>query len=399
MDTKAYANISYVGIATAFNAGLGFLFLTAVARYFSIEDFGKYALLVSLLVSLSKLLDFGTTSLYVAKSITENTNYKDIFVSSKVYLFLLSLPIFIGALVLLNLADFQTVFIFTLGMIFYGVNYTLFALFQKVQNYTALILLNGIPALIKGLFAFLLFFNFVRLSVPQAFSVFSYSLACGFVVYFLLPAAYKTFNLLDFGQAKKFLAESISPGIAQLINDGFSAIGNSIAKIVSNFTGVGIYSLADKIASVFVFVSFSIFTVLLPKNSERKKNNKGYDFTETLLLSTGVFVLAGIIAITGKYLVPWFFADKFNSSLPILNILVFSSAVISINSFLENYFYVEAKTNYLPAISITRLGFFIIFAGLLLPSFNMVGLALAQLISSIVGISLTVSLILKKSTA
>lgn len=394
MEKKSILSISYVGIGTAFNAGLGFLFLTALAKTLSVEEFGKYALLSSLLVAISKILDFGTTSLYVSKSITQEKELKSVLVSTRIILFLISLPISILALVLLNLATAPIFLIFLSGIIFYGLNYTIFAFFQKEQDYLALILINLIPALLKGLFAALLFFRITTLSVEQAFMIFAFSIGLSLILYFFLPAKYKytKFSLLGVWD---FLKQTLSPGTSQIISDSFSAIGNSIAKITTNLTSLGVYSMADKISSVFVFVSFSIFTVLLPKNAQREKDNKKYDFKETAFLATGVFVLATFIVFAARFIVPWFFENKFNDSLPVLNILVFASAIAAINMFMENYFYVVGKTNYLAKIALTRLGFLFIFSALLIPFMAIKGLAMAQLLAALINLLIVIYLIKK----
>lgn len=81
MRKKSFINIFVVGAGNGINAILGLMFFTAVARTLSIEDFGKYALLASLLVSLSKIMDFGTNSLFVAKSIAKTQQYVNRFFS------------------------------------------------------------------------------------------------------------------------------------------------------------------------------------------------------------------------------------------------------------------------------------------------------------------------------
>ena len=57
MFSTSMIRIAFVGGGNAAGAGLGLLFLTAVARSLSLEDFGKYALITSVMVSLSRLMD------------------------------------------------------------------------------------------------------------------------------------------------------------------------------------------------------------------------------------------------------------------------------------------------------------------------------------------------------
>ena len=69
MRLRSLYNISIVSTGNIFNAVLGMLFLFAVAKTLSIEVFGKYALITSVLVSISKIIDFGTNSIYVSNSL------------------------------------------------------------------------------------------------------------------------------------------------------------------------------------------------------------------------------------------------------------------------------------------------------------------------------------------
>ncbi len=148
-----------------FNATLGFVFLSVAARSLEVDQFGRYALLASLLIFLSKIMDFGTNSIYVARSIqTQDKKLTDHFVSIKIILFLISLPISMLLLLLFKLSSPIVVLTFIMGLVFYGINYTLFGLFQKVEHYLMLIFLHTIPALIKGLFALLIFTGLVKFS-------------------------------------------------------------------------------------------------------------------------------------------------------------------------------------------------------------------------------------------
>ena len=124
MPTKSLRKISFVGLGNIFNAGLGFLFLTAVARALDLETFGKYALLSTLLLTISKIVDFGANSVYVARSIKEQNNkLSDTLFTLKILQFLVSVPISIASLKLLNIYDTATALIFILGILAYTTNY------------------------------------------------------------------------------------------------------------------------------------------------------------------------------------------------------------------------------------------------------------------------------------
>lgn len=389
MLKKSLSKISLVSAGNIFNAILGFAFLTAAAKTLSVEQFGKYALLTSLLVSLTKIIDFGTNSLFVAQSITKSKNLINSFITLKIILIFLTLPISYFILAVFRLLNFPIFIIFTIGVFAYGKNITLFAFFQKCEKFGLAVLLNTLPALIKSVFAVFVLFGLVRLNLLQTFSIFSASMISSALLYIFLPSEFKTFKL-SFAEVKDLFFNAAPAGISQFINNGWSAISNSVAKLTNTFANVGIFSLADKIANVFSLISISIFTVLLPKNAERKKDNLKYDFKETIVLSGGIIVLSVVaMGISGAF-IQKVFQQKYLGSIELLNILIAASAITAIHTFIENYFYIEEETKTLLFITISKLISFLLFCALLIPIFSIKGIAFSQLISAICALIVTV---------
>jgi O-antigen/teichoic acid export membrane protein len=381
--------VSAVSLGNIFNAVLGLTFLTAVARSLPIEDFGKYALLTTLLVGISKIVDFGTNSVYVAQSIAKDDDIKNIFVTSKIYLLAATVPVSILILYLLNLLEPEILVIFLIGLFAYGVNYTLFAFFQKSERFGFAVGLNTIPATIKFVAAVLILSGLLAVTVELAFLIFAGAIIFSSVLYHWLPDEQKGFEFTKLG-VSEMIKESTPAGISIIIHDGWSAIANSVAKITKALTGVGIFSIADRIANVFTIISFSIFTVLLPKSARTKRNEQAYDIKETVILSLGILLLAVIaVSLTG-FAVPLVFGEKFTASVSILNVLIFASALSAIHSFIENYFFVEEKTPVILGITLTRLFVFLTAAFLLIPIISLQGLAYAQLLAAIVALAITV---------
>jgi O-antigen/teichoic acid export membrane protein len=383
MGKKSYASISFVSVGNILNTVLGFLFLTVIARSLSLEDFGRYALLTSLLTFLAKGTDFGTNSLYVSTSITsDNKELLGIFYSLKALLITIFLPVALAVLLVLHITDPYLIGIFIFGLVAYGINFTMYSLFQKHEQYSMLILVNSIIAVIKFIFATLIFFNVFIPTLTSAFAIFSLSVYPSLILIVFLPTEFKKFKL-SIRNTSEFLKEAFPAGISLLVSEGWSSIANIITKFAKSFSDVGLYSLADKLSAIFSLISFSIFTVLLPKNSRRKKENKMYDFKETTLIASGILLLACIGVIASKMLVVPIFGENFRASLPILYILLFASALTAINTFMENYFFVEKKTTNLLPISLTRLISFVGISFVLLPIYSINGIAWASLISSL----------------
>lgn len=384
--------VSFVSAGNLLNAGLGLIFLTACAKVLPVDDFGKYALITTLLVFMSKVVDFGSNSVFVAESlkIGESAGLIKRFYVLKLFLFGVAGLLSILTLCLLGFNSFRVLIVFSLGLVFYSVNVTFFAIFQSLEQFGQAVLLNTIPAGLKALFGGLVLMNLVTLSFISAFAIFALSMGLSVLLYALIPRKFKPAYGLH-GSATEFLAmfkSSVPAGIAQLIAQGWPAIANTIVKLAKSFTDVGVFYLADKLANVFSLISLSIFTVILPHNARRKSENLPHDLKETVLLGVLVLLLAvGFVSVSGIF-VSKLFGDKFSGSLLILDLLIIASAISAIHAFMENYFYVHDSTKTIMYISLAKLLVFIMMALVLIPVFSLKGLAISQLLSAIIGLVL-----------
>lgn len=393
--------VSLVSAGNILNAVFGLIFLTACARVLSVPDFGKYALLTSLLVFMSKVVDFGSNAVFVAESLkTQNKQVLIIrFYMLKLALFAVAAALSLISLRVLNLADSVIALVFLAGLVFYAINVTLFAIYQSSEMFLHAVLLNTIPAVFKAGFGALVLAGFFTPTLQQFYMVFSLSMGLCFALYLFIPKNFK----LGIGRsvtpsaALPIFKTSAPAGISQLISQGWPAISNTIIKISKGFSDVGVFYLADKIANVFSLISLSIFTVILPQNARRKKENLPHDLKETAFLGALILVLAlGFVSVSGVF-VGKLFGDKFSGSLLILDILVISSAISAIHAFMENYFYIHDSTKTIMYISLAKLSIFIVLALVLIPSLSLKGLALAQLISSLLGFAVVVVMTISAS--
>ena len=390
MTKKSLVNVSFVGIGNAINAGLNFAFIIAIANTLNLDAFGKYAFLTTLLVAISRLTDFGTNSIYVAKSIIfGKKSLTHIFYTLKILLLIIAIPVSLILLLSFNFNNILILTLFVLGLIAYLINYTLQAIFQKSERFGKLVLTNLLPSVIKGIFALLLFTKLIDLNLYGAFSVFSLCIFSSALFILFLDKDQKTFNFVP----KKILPAlrlAYPGGISQLIQEGWPSINTSITKITSEFTDVGIFSLADKISRTFCIAAVSIFTVLLPKSAKRKKEKLGYDFKEITLLSGLILILATVSTVVVKFLMPVVFGNKFNESIGLLGILIFAAAFTAIHTFIEHIFYIEEKTKYIMYINVSKLVVFLVSTILFIPIYSLYGLAISNLIAGIFGVVATI---------
>jgi O-antigen/teichoic acid export membrane protein len=150
-----------------------------------------------------------------------------------------------------------------------------------------------------------------------------------------------------------------------------------------NLSDLGNYSFASKLSNVFSVISYSIYTVILTSNARRKKEDKNYNLFESIILGLILLLIAGAGTLVAPALINHFFQGKFNESIVVFGILIFSGAFSSIHKFLDNYFFIEEKSVTLFKITSFKLVLFLTLSIIFINSFGIIGLALADLIVSI----------------
>ncbi len=273
-------------------------------------------------------------------------------------------------------------------------NYLFYAYFQKAEMYAEMIILNTLGQVIKGVYATLFLLNIIEPSLNLSFGVFSLSIFAGIFLYVRIPVELKNFKF-DLTSVKDLFKESYPAGISQLIAESWSTISNGVAKFTSGFSDVGVLSVASKISNIFNLVALSIFAVLLPKNAQLKKKKVGYDFLETGIIAAAVMLMAVAATFVARLFVVQIFGEKFENSLGLLDILIYAAAIASIHSFLENFFFIEGKTNYIIAASFGKLTAYILAAIVLVPVMSLYGIAWANIVSSVAGLGIAIYFIWK----
>lgn len=400
---SSYKNLSIVGFSNFLNLGLGLILFSAAAKSLSLDEFGVYSFLTILLVWFSKFIDFGSNSDFVSNFLGKSKSYLNELINFKIISFVFSsvlgsIAVFTAVSYyysfknqVINIDLYLIIPFFILGLFFYGINYLMFALYQKDEKFLKASLLNFIPALIKGAIGILVLLEFINLNLDLFFGVFAISMIGSSIFLFEKFVELKNFKF-NF-QIFHFLKSFFLAGTSQQINESWVTISNLLAFIFKNLTELGNYSFASKLSNVFSVISYSIYTVILTSNAKRKKDSLSYNLRESLIL--GGFLL--LLALTGTFLaptiIPAIFGDKFNDSVAIFSILIFSGALASIHKFLDNYFFIEEKSKTLFIFTLSKLSLFVILSFIFINSFGIIGLALADLVVSFLTTSITFSYI------
>lgn len=386
-------NLSVVGISNFLNLGLGLILFSAAAKTLNLNDFGVYSLLTILLVWFSKLIDFGSNSNFVSGFLSKNINYVNELINFKLISFILSSVL--GSLTVYYAVNYYYTFrntqinldlnvvipLFILGLFFYGINYLLFALYQKEEKFVKASLLNFIPAVVKGSFGILIILGIINLDLNYFFGIFALSMIGSSL--FLLEKFSDLKNFKFDLNISHFLKNFFLAGTSQQINESWGPISNSLAFILKNLSDLGNYSFASKLSNVFSVISYSIYTVILTSNAKRKRDSLSYNLKESLILGIFLILIALIGTLLAPIIIPLIFGDKFLGSIAIFSVLIFSGALSSIHKFLDNYFFIEEKSKTLLSFTLLKLVLFITLSYLFINEYGIIGLALADLTVSL----------------
>jgi O-antigen/teichoic acid export membrane protein len=381
--------VSFVGVGNIANTVMNFTFLAVVARNLETDAFGRYAVLTALLLLVSRLIDFGTNSIFVSENIKSQDNSEiDLFYGQKILLFLVTIPAALIMLASFKLLTLQLFAIFFLGLVAYEFNFTLYAIFQREQNFPKLIFANTVPSLIKMTFAALIFFSLLRVNLTGAFLIFAGSVFADILLIPLLPRKYLLARPSFRGLKEKF-KKTLSPGFSQIIYESWPTLNNGLTKLYNQFSDVGIFTIANKISSIFTLIAVSVFTVILPKNSVRVRQKLLFDLKEAVVFVGGLIALSVVAVLVSRIFVTKFFGVKFEASLPLLNLLILSSAFGAAQGILESFFFAESQTGFLIKTSLVKLAMLTICALALIPKLGLPGLAVSNLVAAILGLLLT----------
>jgi O-antigen/teichoic acid export membrane protein len=268
-------------------------------------------------------------------------------------------------------------------------------MFQKDEEFVKASLLNFFPALVKGIFGLLILTNLYHPNLTNTFQIFSISMIASALMVPLKAKELKSFKL-DF-KISHFVKNFYLAGVSQIINESWNTISNQIIKLVKSLADLGTFSLASKLSNVFSVISYSIYTVILTSNAKRKRDDLSYNIKESLILGTFLLALASLGTIVSPFFFKIFFGNKYDDSIFIFSILLFSQAFASIHKFLDNYFFVEEKSNVLFSLTNFKLFVFVGLSVLLTFNYGLIGIASADLISSVLLTVITFIYIINKS--
>ena len=365
LKNKTIKAFSWDILGRIFIQGNSFIVSIFLARLLGPEQFGLIATAMAFISISSVFIDIGFSSALIQSQKNTQTIYSSIFffnIFAGVVLTILTY--FIAPLIGKFYGDPQITELvrwLSLVFIFNSFNRVQNTILNKELNFKALTLRTFVASIISGVMGI-----YCAYQNWGVYSLVVQSLAFGFFSTLLLWSTSSWRPSLHFSmfEVKKLMGFSIYAFFDRILNSIFIRLDVLLlAKFFSPIT-VGFYTRASTLVDqVTKYSSTSIIRVLFPVLSEVQNNPVEYSkiyFRMFGIISFLSYALTGLLYFIGADLIILLFGNKWQSSIPIFQVLIIASCNIPLNSLMWNALMSigKAKENFYFGIFVKTIGLF-----------------------------------------
>lgn len=390
-----------VSLFNAISAGLAFCINIFLARYLSVELYGKINLLLSFTLIINTISDLGFSNTNVIFNNKLKTSFsKNELLLATTYFFKKNLPIVVsvGLILILifgilfDLTSLEILFLFVQGLLITFFRFLL-SFHQAFGNWTRFNFLNLSLNVFKILFIGGSFYIplFINLETILSYNVILIFLIISCIISFIISFifSWKYISLKSPYVIMPKLVREFKKIWHPLIGINIIIVlaMRSDTLIIQKFLGdkyLGIYSVANSLALVFPLITNSIMQVLLKENS-----NKGSSFLKRILdlqKKYFIFILAILILLEflSYYIISVLFGEEFKISVIYFQVLIVAHVGGLIFTPLESYFY-SKNTKFIFYFKGIQLMIILILSITFIEILGLLSVALAVLVSRICG--------------
>ena len=357
MSMKNYLNFSFVVVGRITSAGLQAIFYLIFASILDPTSYGNLSYLIALAGSVSIFSRFGLN-----QSVTITQAKNNFLLSNSINLLALILTL-ISSILLLTIDLIAGILCFGISLFIMNIHNMLGL--KKYKKYMIINLLTGI---------FIIFLSYIFYSILDIPGI-----LLGMTLGYLLLSI-DSVRRLTF---KKNFVQGIKNNSKMIIHNfgaDFSIyapkfLDKLVIFPILGFMNLGIYQLNMQILFALEMIPLSLHSFLLSEESSGKKHTKITYFI--IITSIGLAVLSIVIA---PYFIQEFFS-KYSDGIPSLQLLVISIIPLTISSILTAK--LQAKESTMIGYSaLVRVGSLLLFIAFLGGFYDLLGLAMAVILST-----------------
>jgi O-antigen/teichoic acid export membrane protein len=355
---------------------IGFL----TAKYFGPELFGSYALIQSVIISLSFIVSFGLdnqTILFFNDNLSNNYLWVNRVLSyrlsfSVIYFILVNAIIYI-----LDQDNFIAGIFFSLSLVF-----SASSIFYTHNIYSSNFKTNFHVILFSSAFGFIikllaLFFIGDLLSISIAFFLESFLKSVMFL-YYEKKNGYKF--VFDLSNSKKLLLLSIPLILSGIVSDLYRTIDLLLLRHFDNEINLGIYSFISKYVLSFSIIISVFSSYILSGLQGNNKNNDNFIVHSFIISFYMLFIVVISLFLSTEFILSNFFSE-YLPGLKVFYWLLPSLFFYLTGSIFTYLLILSEKSKYILINSIIGLTINFILNFILIPKFSIYGAAISTLIS------------------
>lgn len=390
--TIVFRNTLFLTLSEVFLKIIGFLWIVFLARSLSVELFGRYSFVNSLISIFSFLPDLGV-GLIVIREIAKRREKAPLYLGNSfvlngvlatiTVLVILSTVFFLNYSpevgLLISVASL-TLFVSTLRSV--GIFY--FDGMEKMNISAVLNSMNSLLLIGGGLIGFLLAHTlkavFLGMLVGTTASL---MVTWGRVVRYTLPQ----FSF-DKALVKHLLFEGLPLGLASFAFMVYTRVDSVLLTLLMGERSVGIYNSATPfVFSIIQLLNVPFVVALYPALSRLSTIGKDRFVSATkkslLVIALWSFPAAIIISFFAS-IIPFIFGEKYQEAVPILRLLIFFVPFASLSALLYKVLIVIGKQKMYLFVSIIGAILNIALNLWLIPSFGLMGAATASVVTQVI---------------
>lgn len=383
-------NIGVLLVSKGFNVLLSLVTISLVARYLSVELFGKYSFAMDFVFVFVAIIKLGLSQI-ITRQIAQHKSRAGADISAVIYIRIFVALLCTVIVVMINSvldlsreAEIAIYLALASEIIFSFVSLStdVFVAFERAK-YVPLIMITNRIFVVAGIFSVVYmdagFYSLIIVSIIVNF------LAAIAGVYLTLKKFVRIDLSFDMGRIKYFLREAYPVAIAAFLIEMSFRMDSFFLKGMADYNEVAFFGVPLKIVSRLMFLSFAVTEAVLPvfsKFYQSSKDDLVMVFGKVLkLLNVLVFPICAFIIFSSREIIVFVFGDKFIPSIPSLQLFMPVYLCFSLVILMGN---VLISMNRQRLVAFTMLLGIVVNAFLdilLIPSYGHVGASLAKAIS------------------
>lgn len=386
---KLGTNFSYMAIIQIASKILPFITIPYIVATIGVEKFGLITFAYAIMAYFQMVVDY-SFNVIGAKDVSINREERDAYskifwtiMIAKILMLILSLVIFFIVLYSFSsLNDEKMVYIFSLGLIFGQVLFPIW-FFQGMEEMKYI----AIFSIISKIFYTLAIFIFIRdaddyILVPLLNSI--SIVVLGIVsLYFILIKFNIKFILPDYKDLVYYFKEGWYLFLSFITNNLYTTTNTVLLGSLTNYSVVGIYTLAATVVGAFLQIIGQFNQVIYPHLARysldveklKKETRKFLKFYTIVLIIMSIF-----LGVSSKMIIEILFGQGHSDSILILQILSIILTLQSLGGFFTRYMIIRSKQKKVLKITFLTMIFNLIIIVPFIIFFQGLGVALSKVI-------------------